>query len=255
LGNAQLALRQSDAVTSLAAVASSEDAPYATRVTAAKALHASSDTRQFNSAELTLLADGAPSPQQADQPYFVFARIAAADAAPQPQRPAILRAAIACAPSETVDWLRLRLFQTDIAQSDFAEASVAIAPVLAANPSLRSSEQATDASPPAMADDSTSVLNALAAHSDRIAFLLALATMHERLGEAQPAVEDLQVAVSLSTDAAQKAQLHLRITSLQASLARVEENASRRPIIQSNSLEQTNLVRPRLTAASAKVAP
>jgi hypothetical protein len=79
--------------------------------------------------------------------------------------------------------------------------------------------------------------------------------MDEHLGEDASAIDDLQAAKLLSTDAAQSAKLELHIATLHNSLALQQENASRRPTIQGNSLEQTNLVRPRLTAMTAKVIP
>ncbi len=243
LGRAQLALQQPDAATSLTAVAASATAPYSTRAEAAQDLHPVSGTKQFDSAELTLLANGTATPSLSDQPYFVYARIAAASAA-SPQRTALLHAALLAAPDALVNSLRLQLFQTEIDQGRFAQASVAIAPLIAADPALRSSTS----------EESLS-LSALATPTDHLNFLLALATMDEHLGEDASAIDDLQAAKILSADAAQSAKLELRIATLRNNLALQQENASRRPTIQGNSLEQTNLVRPRLTAMTAKVIP
>jgi hypothetical protein len=244
LGRAQLALQQPDAATSLTAVAASATAPYSTRAEAAQDLHPVSGTKQFDSAELTLLANGTATPSLSDQAYFVYARIAAATAAPASQRAAILHAALLAAPDALVNGLRLKLFQTEIDQGRFAQARVAIAPLIAADPALRSSTS----------EESLS-LSALATPTAHLNFLLALATMDEHLGEDASAIDDLQAAKILSTDTAQSAKLELRIATLRNSVALQQENASRRPTIQGNSLEQTNLVRPRLTAMTAKVLP
>jgi hypothetical protein len=244
LGRAQLALQQPDAATSLTAVVANDAAPYSARAEAAQDLHPVSGTKQFDSAELTLLANGIATPPLSDQPYFVYARIAATTAAPASQRAAILRGALLTAAEGLVNSLRLKLFQTEIDQGRFAQASVAIAPLIAADPALRSSTS----------EESLS-LSALATPTDHLNFLLALATMDEHLGEDASAIDDLQAAKILSADAAQSAKLELRIATLRNSVALQQENASRRPTIQGSSLEQTNLVRPRLTAMTAKVIP
>jgi hypothetical protein len=116
--------------------------------------------------------------------------------------------------------------------------------LIAADPALRSSTS----------EESLS-LSALATPTDHLNFLLALATMDEHLGEDASAIDDLQAAKILSADAAQSAKLELRIAALRNNLTLQQENASRRPTIQGSSLEQTNLVRPRLAAMNAKVLP
>ena len=266
LGRAQLALHQPDAATSLTAVASSNDAPYSTRAAAASALHGLSAPAHFDSAELTLLANAAPTPQQAGQPYFVYARIAAANAAPPPQRATLLRAAIAIAPDDLLNSLRVQLFFAESTQSHYEQARVAIAPLLAAHPELRSPSTNTDVSSRPEREPG-SPASALArwggearsgetpVFSDRLIFLLALAVMDEHLGDTALAIDDLQTAAALTPDAAQRPSLSLRITALQSRLDLQQQNAARRPIIQSKSPAQSALVRPRLTAATAKETP
>ena len=236
LGEAQLALQQPQAVQSLTTVASGDDAPYSVRAAAAQALHNLSGVKQLNSEELTLLANAAPAPPPVTQPYFIYIRIAAASAAPPAQRVPILRAAIAFAPDSLLNGLRLQLFQAEIVQGHFAQASVAISTVLATNPSLRTAD-----------DGANSLPNA----ADRRRFLLSLAEMDEHLADSAHALDDLQAAQRLSADDAQAADLGRRIATLQDSIALENENASRRPILQSNSLDQSNIVRPHLSAITA----
>jgi len=262
LGQCELALKQSEAPTSLTAVASSDQADYATRATAAEDLQAISTTTKFSSAELTLLAATTPpTPQQADQHYFLYARIAAATIAPPPQSATILRAAIQTAPDPMLQWLRLRLFQAEIAQDHYQQANVAIAPVLAGNYALRFTPTQDQSDQDATTDDDTgdqprlippatnpyTVLAALPTPEDQLTFALAVATMSEHLGNDYQALKCLKSAVRFTSNSAQKSELDLRIKTLQARIDLANNNASRRPVIQ-ESLQQTARVQPRLTA-------
>jgi hypothetical protein len=75
--------------------------------------------------------------------------------------------------------------------------------------------------------------------------------MDDHLGDTALAIDDLQAAAALQPDSA----LSLRIAALQSQLALQQQNAARRPIIQSKSPALSALVRPRLTAATAKETP
>ena len=81
-----------------------------------------------------------------------------------------------------------------------------------------------------------------------------LATMEEHTAQEQQAIRDLQTAALLTDDKAQTLKIEGRIQVLQYRLTMQQENATRRPVIQ-KSVEQTVLVRPRLTASTAKVQP
>jgi len=261
LGQAQLTLKQnSDAATSLASIASDDQVSYSTRAAAAGALHEVEPPKQFNSAELTLLAT-TPSEQQSDQPYFVYGRIAAAANLPPAWRAAVLRAAIQTAPDSMLNWLRLRIFHAEIAQDHYEQAQVAIAPVLANSFSVRFGQSNInggehhigDQTPQNTANATISGINttytvdaALTSPQDQRAFTLALASMAEHLGDDQQAIYQLQELTRLTSDATEIARLEGRIAVLQRRLDIARENAARRPIIH-DSIEQTVLVRPRIT--------
>jgi predicted Zn-dependent protease len=250
LARAQLALRQPGAASSkLSAIASSEQAPYAARAAAALALHTIATTAHFGSEELTLLATANPTPQQADQPYFLDARIAAAAAAPIQQRVVLLRAAIAVAPAPALDWLRLQLFQAELALRHYQQAGVAVAPILTNDAALFSSatQEVTDAATKPPVDAPYQIASAFSTTQQQLDFLLALATMEEHLDDQQQAITHLQSALQLTTDPSAASRLTLRIQSLQSDLDRVEKNADRRPVL-SPSVEQPNTVQPRLIA-------
>ena len=250
LGEAQAALQQNQAAAAtLAATAADAQAAYPLRAIAADALHALPGAKQFASAELTQLAGGTParpaplarqaqSARQAQQfqpgqPYFVFSRLSAAAVAPSPQSAALLQAALRSAAEPQLDFFRLQLFRAAMAAGDDRLASVAITPVLAAHPELRSSGRPTPddetllAQPTDSADEPTgnapsdaandltattpssttlspsiearfTVRAAVRTSRDRRTLLLMLAAMAEHLGEDAQALNDLQAASAIA---------------------------------------------------------
>jgi len=276
LGEALLEAKQTaPAVEALSAVAASSNTGYDNRATATEALHAVPGTYNFNSAELTLLASTIPSTQQADQPYFAYSRIAASNALPAAQRAATLRAAILIAPASVVDTLRLEIFRSEIAANHYEQADTVITPLLNKHADLRfvaqdtsSGEEDSSGSDTYTAEDgeehtyypgedSSSSDDAPVlslSQAEKHDFVLMLATMEEHLAQEQQAIRDLQTAALLTDDKAQALKTESRIHILQERLTIQQENATRRPVIQ-KSIEQTVLVRPRLTASTAKVQP
>jgi len=276
LGEALLEAKQTaPAVEALSAVAASSNTGYDNRATAAEALHAVPGTYNFNSAELTLLANATPSTQQADQPYFAYSRIAASNALPAAQRAATLRAAILIAPAALVDTLRLEIFRSEIAATHYEQADTVITPLLNKHADLRfvaqdassgeddssgsdtyatedGEEHTYDSREDSSSSDDAPVLSLNPA--EKHDFVLMLATMEEHTAQEQQAIRDLQTAALLTDDKAQTLKIEGRIQVLQDRLTMQQENATRRPVIQ-KSVEQTVLVRPRLTASTAKVQP
>ena len=277
LARAQLALHSPDAATSLTAVASNDSAAYSDRAAAAIALHGITTPAHFDSAELTLLATTIPTPAQATQPYFVYARYVAAIFSPLPQLISLVRAAIAIAPDDQLNRLRLQLFFAESIQSHYTQAAAAIAPLLAAHPDLRSPTIDASSPPESSLSPSTyvpsqpetffsintdvssrpehSAVERPAVSSSRLTFLLTLASVDEHLGNLALAADDLHGATTLTSDPAQISQLNLRIAALHSQLDLQQQNAARRPVIQSKSPTQTDIVRPRLTVAAAQEAP
>jgi cellulose synthase operon protein C len=276
LGEALLEAKQTaPAVEALSAVAASSNTGYDNRATAAEALHAVPGTYNFNSAELTLLAGSIPSTQQTDQPYFAYSRIAASNALPAAQRTATLRAASLIAPAALVDRLRLEIFRSAIAATHYEQADTVITPLLNKHADLRFVAQDTSSEEEDSSDSNTYTTDDGEEHTyypgegssssddapvlslsqaEKHDFVLMLATMEEHLAQEQQAIRDLQTAASLTDDKAQKLKIESRIHGLQERLTIQQENATRRPVIQ-KSVEQTVLVRPRLTASTAKVQP
>jgi hypothetical protein len=166
-----------------------------------------------------------------------------------------------------LNWLRLRIFQTEIAQNHYEQAHIAIAPVLEDRSSLRflyenrnvngiDNQAATDSTNAATTTLATAytVDGALASLQEQHEFVLSLASIDEHLGNDQQAIVNLQSTTRFTSDTAEKSRLELRIKAAQRRLEIAGENTTRRPVI-SNSIEENILVQPRIPGATAKVQP
>jgi Tfp pilus assembly protein PilF len=272
LAQAQLASQQNQpaALAALASVAADSTAAYDIRVRATTALHAQGSKQNFGSSELNLLASGQPiTIQQADQPYFVAARIAAASTASAQQKTAILRAALAVAPS---DALRLSIFHAEISAGNAESAFAAINPLLIYRyDPPQTSDTDSDQPDSTPADDSSdsarrwnygddaqswasgSPLSALVrTREEKLAMALELASMYEKLNQPAQQMVALRDAVKFVPDDKRLGELKSHIAKLQARIALDQANAPRLPRLHP-TLEQSALVRPRLTRTTAPV--
>jgi hypothetical protein len=270
-----------NAVATLTALASTAVTPYAIRAQAATALKSVPGSHTFDSVELTLLAAASIAPQQASQPYFVPARVAAAVLAPMAKQPALLRDAMAIAPSDT---LRLAIFRVEFALGHTTQALAAIKPLLQSpngyasfqiqQDDVQQDNQAqgttnfnqytaadsgalgqTDArSLPNDGGNSATLPTILHTREEKVTFALAVATLYEKLDEPAQAYTYLRSAAALNRDSARGKLIAKRIVTTEARVQLDNENQSRRPIIQPN-LNQAAVVRPRLTINSEKVQP
>jgi cellulose synthase operon protein C len=258
------------ATATLTTLASSAANPYATRAQAAAALKSIPGSHTFDSAELTLLAASTITPQQASQPYFVPARVAAAALAPLAKQPALLRAAMSTAPS---DALRLAIFRVEFALGRDIQSLTAIRPLLQspggyARSQTQQGNQAQDSidlnryaaansngnSSSDSEDFNTTLPIILRTREGKITFALAVATLYEKLDDLAQANTYLRSAAALNRDPVRGNLIAKRIAITKARIQLVNENQSRRPIIQPN-LNQSVVVRPRLTINSEKVQP
>jgi tetratricopeptide (TPR) repeat protein len=270
-----------NAVATLTALASTAVTPYAIRAQAAAALKSAPGSHTFDSVELTLLAASSITPQQASQPYLVPARVAAADLAPMAKQPALLRDAMATAPSDN---LRLTIFRVEFALGHTTQALAAIKPLLQSpNGYARFQIQQGDVQQVNQAQGSTNFNQYTAADYDalgpmderslpndggnsatlptilrtreeKVTFALAVATLYEKLDEPAQAYTYLRSAAALNRDPARGKLIAKRVVTTDARVQLDNENQSRRPIIQPN-LNQAVVVRPRLTNNSEKVRP
>jgi len=92
-----------------------------------------------------------------------------------------------------------------------------------------------------------SLTSALGTDTQKAQFEMKLAEMDEHLSKTDLAAEDLRAARSLTSDAAQKKAIGVRVAAFEAASAREIKNASRRPVIK-DELQQSVVVRPRLLA-------
>ena len=264
LAAAQLKTQQaSSATAALTAIASASTAPYLARTQAAAALKLTSGSKQFDSAELTLLAASTITSQQASQPYFVSARIAAATETPVAARPILLREAMAIAPSDT---LRLAIFRAEFALGHNSQALAAVRPLLQStnvsyhheNSDQDDSSPAIEASPAEDLDSSESIGTPLPAllrtREEKITFALAVATLYEMDSDDPEAANYLRTAAALNQDATRRQAIAKKLAAAEARIQIANANQSRRPVIHP-ALNQAVVVRPRLTTDSQKVQP
>ncbi len=277
------------AIADLTAVAASGEADYATRTQAAIGLKGRGGAQDLHSAELTLLASGkAILPEQADKPYFLPARMAAANAAPATAKPGILRKAIAVAPS---DALRLSIFRAEFTLAHNELALAAIQPLLespggyvpatgsdaitdsdadsvdayadaGATGGDRSDQVASNSANAGSGEEAGDTATAYAPvpslltnAKEKVDFALAVATLYERAGNDEQALMYARFAARENEEASRRAEIAERVSALSLRVRTERENNSRRPVIRT-TLDQAVVVRPRITnAASQGVQP
>lgn len=239
------------AVSSLTQIASATTASYVDRTQAAIALKPAPGTKQFDSMELTLLAGPAITPQQASQSYFVPARIVAAETAAAASKPALLRDAMAIASS---DDLRLAIFRSEYALGRNAQALAAIKPLLQSGGGYYQ-PSASSLDDPAPDDASLTPLpGILRSSEERIIFAQAVAALYEKNGDDASGMTYLSMAASLNHDAVRAKTIAANLAAIEARIQLAAANQSRRPVIQPE-LNQSVVVRPRLTAIAQQVQP
>ena len=234
------------ALAALVSATSDSKANYADRLRAAKAIEGRG-TAATRSAELDLLAHGnCISTEEANRPFFVEARLAAASCSKDNrQRESLLRAAIADAPSNQS--LRVRYVIAAFSAQLPDRALIAFGPLKEAN--LFGGGQPQESSDESDEEQSVAVQTQPSAQlftpqeANKLAWDLIRA--HQKRGETTEALELLQQAISGEKDAARKQTLSNEQNKLNEDVARLQENSSRAPKIQ-DAVEQDHVVRPRL---------
>lgn len=257
----------------LTALAMDNLASYETRLQAARdlaTLAATTTGSDLGSGELNLLASPTPiTPTAARQPYFSVARTvsAAYSQTSKQDRVALLREAIAIDPNgAAADRARLDLLLTFTA-ADTASATLAIYKQIASVPSQPASDAESDADATTPAEEPVEDSYAAEATNSpgpmffpsalvstldrptqiRLAVLLASAFNRDH-NTAQSLFYD-QLAVNIDAQNPKPdAAVVKRLADYKATLALEQKNALRRPLIHAD-LDQSNLVRPRLTLA------
>lgn len=233
-----------DAQATLIQLVQDSSAAYGVRIEAATALNGAAKPQNTGSGELSLLASGAKvTPEQANRPYYLPARVAAARTAADSLP--ILLDALASGPS---DEARLMLFKKESTLVHDALALAVIDPLVNdsshAYPVPRwAQNRGTDGDTPATATALPRI-----PQDERFKVASELASIYERDGNLPTAVSWIATAISLSGESSDTKLLEGHKTELEARMALDAENASRRPVIQV-SLDQPNVVRPRKVAA------
>jgi hypothetical protein len=273
----------------LAAIASTTDVSYQTRVAAAEGLAGVGPASDLGSREPNLLASGkAISAADADQPFFVSARVAAARGHEnESRRINLLRASLR--DTSNADSARIPLFFAAVDAHQYSLAVADLQPLLRKgllnetyrDPGREAEEQDAaergaeyqeeheqgetaqndDVQNDADAPDDTKTrqqsnapILVSAAEKTRIAASLALA--EERLGYLREAMQHFQIAERQETNANRRKTAHRSFVRVRAEIDRQAKDAARRPLIH-NALDQDRVVRPRLIAISdaGKTAP
>ncbi len=270
LAEAQLRVSKNnpEAVSALVTLAGDGAHGYDLRAQAAVALKGmGAPDGKFGSAELRLLAAAKVAPQQAQQPYFAAARVAAAqNVADATRKAALMREAIAISPAgaATADGfrendMRLEIFRAEAASGNDAGALAALEPLLGASNAYPSqtaggaSEEGKDAGN--ANEETLAVLLRDApmpavtlSDAESLALAGAIAQAYEKTDDPPKALAYLKLAAYWEKDPKRHGQLEGRIAQLTTQQKLDAENALRRPKIQ-RALTQSAVVLPRLRAS------
>ena len=221
---------------------------------AATALAGFPHAHGFGSAELELLAQGPKSitPAAADHPFFVDARLAAAENAPNPRnKREILEKTLADSPSD--DAARLAFFRAAASTGADQLALASIEQFLerrmfgqAAVNDSSDRENSADAGNDSAAISQVQTSSTLALEPAEVTeFTHEIALAMIRVGRLEEAVGYLQIDRKLETSPEKRKLVASEILDLEARLRLERTNAAREPILHAD-LEQDQLVRPRL---------
>ena len=231
----------------LAAAASDDTPPYETCVRAARLL-GRIQPRPGDQSELALLASGSVAASSAERPFYVEARLAAAERADASTRARVLADALAIQPSANAP--RVPLFDAELELGRPQLAISALEPLLSEGP-LRWRLQQAD-SPNIREDRDTEEGSYIAEQflagtgldeAGRALAARRLAGAYEKLDRLPLA--SLFYGIANTIQPSEEARRALENVRREERLR--AENARRRPVITEN-LEQDRLVRPRLTA-------
>jgi len=237
-GNAQ----SQPALASLAAVAGDPKAKYAERLAAAKALQGHGAPAS-GSAELELLArNSCPGVDEANQPYFVEARRAAAACSGNDKlRERLLRSAVAAAPDHVE--LRIQYLWAAFAAVQDARALVAAEPILSSGTFYGQVYPQGDDS--AYDDESVGPQQISLKPEDLSRLILLAIHAREKRHETDEALRLARSRLFSERDPARRQTFVEEKKRLETAAARERENDARAPKIHAE-LDQAGVVRPRL---------
>lgn len=233
----------------LAAVASSTEVQYETRLNAARSL-TGGGAADLGSKELNLMAgSGLVSPGDANQAFFFAARLKAAENLPANARIVLLRAALEDNPGG--DAARVPLLKAAGASGDY-ELAIAVMKPFLQNSMLDTAYSGRHAN-----YEEDEVLNEETGEDGSLRSFMKLpakewAEINRSLGQAfaktgslDQGLLYLRRAYSLETDAVIKSQINKEVQQIRAAQRRRATNLARQPIVRTE-LEQEHGVRPRV---------
>jgi tetratricopeptide (TPR) repeat protein len=257
LAQARLAARQNTdaAAKDLIALGSSSDAPYETRLAAARALGGGNGGTGLGSKELDLIAGGRTiTASDANQPFFLAARLKAAEVLPADGRIKLLRALLEDNPRG--DAARVPLLKAAIETGDYHLAINAMNPYLqtGAMETALDREQNQNEEDPQIETEGGSVPEAGAFQKlpakERAEISRDLGLAFEKTNALDQALAYLRRAYRTETDPATKSQTNKEVQQIRAVLRRRATNLARQPLVHTE-LEQDRAVRPRVPEPAA----
>ena len=270
LAKAKIAASQDEASgqATLMRIVASREAPYATRVEAARALAGARADFDFGSAELRLLtrASSGINAETANQPFFYDARLKAAQiAADAHLKLQLLGNALAETPAR--DDARIPAFHAAAALNQNEYALAIIEQLLRQQHLLRApvretneEEEIISADQPGpdageTEDETSQPVNPSAKLSplQQAQVVRSVGEVMTRLNRLNEALPYLQLAQKLERASARMKEIQAEIADVKARLQRLHLNAARQPILH-QELEQDRLVRPRLVAQASAAA-
>jgi hypothetical protein len=246
----------------LVKITASPQAPYGTRVEAAHALEGARAESDLGSGELKLLSHGpgAISLEAANQPFFLYARLRAAQAATDVHlRLQLLGNALAETPAG--DDARIPAFYgaASLQKNEYALAIIehllrkprlhaAPVPETPAEEEIISTEETeTDVRDGAQETGGSTAASGKRSPLEQAQLLSSVGQVMIRLKRFNEALRYLQPAQKLETAPARRKEILTEMSNVRARLRREHLNAARQPILHAE-LEQDRLVRPRLVA-------
>ena len=250
---------RSDALASLTALASSEEATYRIRTDAAQSLRGSDTTpTNLGSVEINVLAGRVSVTPREASPFLYQSHIAAAAAADPAEKASLLKQAIAARPSEYSN--HGKLLQAARDAEDHRLAVIVFDPLLSGTNmaaflrprSFRSDGQEVPRIDNWMSRQFLSATNW--STQERAEAALAFADSLDRLGRLRVASRAYQIGLELDPPAERRTQAEQSLVSINERIRLQVRNAQRRPFIHKN-LDQESIVRPRLRSVSEVATP
>jgi len=260
------------ALDDLAALAKNDMAAYDVRTQAAQALAGKRVPQNLGSAELDLLTRASISPADAERPYFIAARIAAASNLPLAQRVTLLRQVLGINPRN--DSARISLLHAAIeakeahlaintAQPFTGQNSYPAEPYMQAGPEMEEQTEMSEPEPDASQSypvylDARENLGPNRFYSlprnERAALFAGLAASYRQIGEPDLALSYFQRAWFLESNAARRKTIAADVNQLRGQIHQRSINAQRAPQIH-ETLDQNHIVQPRLQPSAERKQP